>query len=117
MPEYLYENPKTKKVVSIIQSIHDKHEYTDNNGLKWNRVFTAPELNTEGTLKADCSDKQFSEFTGKKKGNLGDLFDRSKELSEKREKIYGKDPVKRKYFKDWSKKRKGKKHPLNKKSD
>ena len=39
------------------------------------------------------------------------MFDRSAELSEKRRKIYGKDPVKEKYYKDWSKKRKGKVHP------
>jgi hypothetical protein len=113
MPEYLYQHPKNGKVISVIQSIHDKHEYTDNTGIKWNRVFTAPELNTEGTLKADCTAQQFSEYTGKRKGNIGDLLDRSAELSEKRKKIMGKDSVKEKYFKDWSKKRKGKRHPLS----
>jgi hypothetical protein len=51
-------------------------------------------------------------MTGNKKGTMGDLFDQSKELSEARKKIHGgKDPVKQKYWKEWSKKRKGKKHP------
>jgi hypothetical protein len=43
---------------------------------------------------------------------MGDLWDRSQELSDKRKKLYsGEDPVKKKYYKDWSKKRKGKVHP------
>lgn len=109
MPSYIYQHPKNKKIIEIVQSVHDKHEYIDTSGIKWDRVFTAPELNTEGTLKACCSSKEFSEYTGRKKGNIGDLWDRSKELSEKREKIYGKDPVKEKYKKDWSKKRRNKK--------
>jgi len=111
MPEYLYQHPKTEKIISIIQSVHDKHEYIDDKNVKWNRVFTAPELNTEGTLKADCSARQFSEFVGKRKGSMGDLWDRSAELSAKRKEKMGKDPVKEKYFENWSKKRKGKKHP------
>jgi len=113
MPEYLYEHPTNGKTISIVQGINDKHEYIDKNGLKWNRIFTAPELNTEGTLKADCNEKQFSDYISRTKGTIGDLFDRSAELSEKRKKIIGKDPVKEKYFKNWSKKRKGKKHPLD----
>jgi hypothetical protein len=114
MPEYLYEHPKNGKVISLIQSVHDKHEYVDKNGVKWNRVFTAPELNTEGKLKPDCTVKEFSDYVGKKKGTIGDLFDRSAELSQKREKMMGKDPLKKKYFESWSKKRKGKRHPLDK---
>lgn len=43
---------------------------------------------------------------------MGDLWDRSQELSEKRKKLYGgEDPVKKKYYDNWSKKRKGKVHP------
>lgn len=113
MPEYLYQHPKSNKIISLIQSIHEKHEYQDDSGVKWNRIFTSPQLNTEGTLKADCTAKEFSDFTGKKKGNVGDLWDRSAELSAKREKLLGKDPLKQKYFDNWSKKRKGKKHPLS----
>ena len=36
MPQYIYQNPKTKVTIEIIQSVHDDHEYTDKNGLKWN---------------------------------------------------------------------------------
>lgn len=114
MPEYLYQNPKTEKIISIIQSVHDKHEYIDEDGLKWLRIFTVPQVNTDFKLKAESSSKDFAEYTRNKKGSMGDLWDVSKELSEKREKTFGKDPVKQKYFKNWSKKRKGKKHPLDK---
>lgn len=111
MPEYLYQHPKTKKIIALIQSVHDNHEYTDSDGIKWNRIFTCPQINTQDKLSADSTEKDFVRVTSSQKGNVGDLFDRSKELSEKREKLYGKDFVKQKYFKDWSKKRKGKKHP------
>jgi hypothetical protein len=111
MPIYLYQNPKNKKIKEIIQSVHDVHEYEEE-GVKWNRVFTAPELNTFEKLGAESTAKQFSELTGKQKGTMGDLWDRSKELSDKRKKLYGgADPVKKQYYKDWSKKRKGKVHP------
>jgi predicted nucleic acid-binding Zn ribbon protein len=111
MPLYLYQDPKTGKIKEITQSVHDLHEYSEN-GVKWNRVFTAPEVNTQDKLHAESTSRQFSELTGKQKGSMGDLWDRSQELSDKRKKLYGgQDPVKKKYYKDWSKKRKGKVHP------
>jgi hypothetical protein len=111
MPIYLYQHPKTKQIKEIIQSVHDKHEYIEN-GVKWDRIFTAPELNTHDKLGAESSSQKFAELTGKQKGTMGDLWDRSKELSEKRKKLYGgEDPIKKNYYKDWSKKRKGKVHP------
>lgn len=111
MPTYIFQHPVTKKYKEIIQSINEDHTYKDEHGVIWNRVFTVPQLNTEGTLDANCTDKQFAEFTKNKKGTMGDLWDRSAELSEKRKKIYGEDPVKKKYVSDWKKKRKGKRHP------
>lgn len=110
MPVYIYQNPKTLEVKEIVQSVHDVHEYIENK-IKWNRIYTIPQISTEEKLNINSTEKDFARITGKKKGTLGDMFDASKELSEKREKIYGKDPVKEKYFKEWSKKRKGKKHP------
>jgi len=111
MPEYLYEHPKSKEIISIIQSVHDEHEFFDKKGIKWNRVFTAPELNTQDKLTEKSSENDFARVTKNQKGNVGDLWDRSAELSDKRKKIYGEDPVKKRYFDDWSKKRKGKVHP------
>ena len=112
MPIYIYQHPKTLKTIEIHQSIKATHEYIDDHGVKWNRIFTTPELNTGGSPQAHWNEKDFSEYTGKRKGTMGDLWDQSAELSEKRKKIYvGKDPIKEKYKKDWSKKRNNRKLP------
>ena len=43
-------------------------------------------------------------------GTLGDTIDASKEAAEKRKQLYGHDPVQKKFFKEYSGKRKGLKH-------
>lgn len=111
MPTYIFQHPTTREYKEIVQSINEQHVYIDEYGVKWERIFTIPQLNTEGTLDVNCTEKQFSEFTKNKKGTIGDLMDRSSELSEKRKKIYGEDPLKKKYLQGWKKKRKGKRHP------
>jgi len=113
MPLYIYKHPKKEEYKEVIQSVNDKHEYIEN-GLKWERVFTLPQINTQEKLNEHSNAKDFSRVTANQKGSVGDLWDRSKELSEKRKKIYGEDRVKKKYFEDWSKKRNGKVHPKNK---
>lgn len=110
MPVYLYQNPKDGTIKEIVQSINDTHEYIED-GIKWHRVFTVPQLGIDSKLDASLSEKDFVEKTKNKKGKIGDLWDMSRELSEKRKKIYGKDPIKEKYDKDWSEKRKGKRKP------
>jgi len=108
MPIYIYQHPTKGIVKEIIQSVNDTHEYVEN-GIKWIRIFTVPEINTNVKLKAESTAKDFAEYTKNQKGTLGDLWDRSAELSSKREKIYGKDPVKEKFSKEASKRRKNKK--------
>lgn len=110
MGMYIFEHPKTGKTVEIYQSVHDKHEYIDAKGIKWNRVYTVPQASIDSQIDP-FSSKQFTEKTANKAGTVGDLWTRSAELSEKREKIAGKDAVKEKWFKNWSKERNGKKHP------
>lgn len=111
MPEYSYQHPTNGKTICLIQGINDKHQYTDPKGVKWNRLFTSPQISSQDKLSVNSTEQDFARVTSSQKGSMGDLFDRSKELSEKREKVYGKDPIKNKHFKDWSKKRGGKKHP------
>lgn len=108
MPEYLYENPDTGEVVSVIQGINEEHSYSKD-GLEYQRVFTNPNMAVDSDYSS-LSEEQFVNSTRNKKGTLGDLFDASKEASEKREKLHGKDPVKDKYFKNYSSRRKGSKH-------
>jgi predicted nucleic acid-binding Zn ribbon protein len=42
MPFYVYQNPNTGEVIEVMQSMKEKHEYTDSEGVKWNRVFLNP---------------------------------------------------------------------------
>lgn len=110
MPEYLYQHPLTKKVVSVFQKMTEKHEFFDTNGVEWKRIFTSPNPGIDTRIDP-FSVQDFARKTSNKKGNIGDLWDKSKELSQAREKIQGKDQVKEKYYKKWSEKRKGKIHP------
>lgn len=111
MPTYIFQHPNSKEIVELVQSIHENHVYIDEFGVSWNRIFTAPQLNTQEKLNETSSAKDFSRITASQKGTYGDLMDRSKELSDKRKKIYGEDYVKKEYYKNWSKKRRGRIHP------
>tara|TARA_A100001037_G_C14999453_1_gene566302 strand:- start:354 stop:701 length:348 start_codon:yes stop_codon:yes gene_type:complete len=113
MPTYVFEHPESGETIEVVQKIKEPHVYVDEDGLEWNRVFTVPNANIDTEIDP-FSSREFAEKTKNKSQNLGDLWDRSKELSEKREKTLGHDPVKKKYFKDYSKKRKGMKHPKDK---
>ena len=110
MPMYLFKNPKNGEIAEIFQKIDDEHSFKDSSGLKWERIFTVPFTSVDTRIDPNSS-SEFVKKTANKNMNLGELWDTSKELSEKRQKSSGKDPVKEKYFKDYSKKRKGKKHP------
>jgi len=109
MPIYLYQNPDTLEVVEIVQKISDKHEFAKD-GIEYNRVFTSPNAAIDTRIDP-FSAKEFASKTSNKKGTLGDLYDQSREASEKRERSIGKDPVKEKFWADYSKKRGGKRHP------
>lgn len=106
---YLFRNPKTNEIREIPQKMNDNHVYFAD-GVEWTREWTKPEAAID--VKIDpFSEKQYIERTGKSKGTLGDLWDRSKEYSEKRaQKVGTVDPIKQKVFDNWSKARGGKKH-------
>jgi len=115
MPIYTYEHPETGERVDIVQTMNEDHSYTDENGLKWNRVFSIPNASTDSQIDPN-NPQAFLDATRNKKGSMGDLLDMSKELSEKRaDKNGGSDPVKDKFFKEYSDSRKGAKHPEQKK--
>jgi hypothetical protein len=113
MPLYIYHHPDDEnKVVEIYQGMNDSHEYIVD-GIKWKRIFTKP--NAAIDTKVDpYSAKDFVKATNKK-GTVGELMDRSKELSEKRKDKEGIDPVKEKIYDDYQKST-GKEH-MEKKKD
>ena len=49
MPEYLFENPDTGEVVSVIQGIDEEHVYSED-GKQFDRVFTVPNASVDSTL-------------------------------------------------------------------
>ena len=108
MPIYEYRNPETGEVIEVLQGMKDFHIYIDYDGLEWHRIWHSPNASVDA--KNDGSLEGFMSHTSNKKGTLGDLWDASRESSEKRSKLEGQDMVKKKYFKDYSKKRKEKKH-------
>lgn len=95
MPIYTYRNPQTKKTTEVLQSMMEKHEFTDSAGVVYERVFESLNLSSDQSIDA-FSENDFADKTRKKNYNLGEMWDVSKELSEKRKSITGKDKIKEK---------------------
>ena len=110
MPIYIYQHPKTKEVIEIIQGMNDKHVHVDSCGVKWQRLFTSPNASFD-TQVDPFSQYDYRKATEGKKGTLGDMMDYSKELSSERaSKNGGVDPVAEKHYKEHEKNT-GMKHP------
>lgn len=110
MPIYLFQNPKTEEVAELFFSMNDEKKFVDESGLEWKRLYSSPQLNTEATIDP-WNNADFVNKTSSTKGTMGDLLDRSAELSEKRaSENGGVDPLKKKYFENYSKERNGAKH-------
>lgn len=113
MPIYLYEHPETKEVKEIVQGMNEKHVYSEA-GVEWKRIFIAPSASID--KEADpFSPQAFKQKTDNMKGlTIGQMWDMSGELSEKRAKRRdGVDPIKQATVKEYEKKTQ-KAHPLAK---
>lgn len=104
MPYYSFQNIKTKETKEFFFHMNDKKEVDG-----WIRLWTNPNASIDSQINP-LSAKEFSEKTKNKNYNLGQLFDKSAELSEKRKKICGKDFEKERAQKEYEKKT-GAKHP------
>lgn len=98
MPIYVFKNPKTDSIREVLLSITEDHSYVDENGLKWERVFTIPYTSIDTSVDP-FSEKDFVKKTANKNYNIGDMWDISKELGEKRKKQDGKDSIAEKHTK------------------
>ena len=89
--------------------MNDIHEYIDDSGVQWNRIFLSP--NAAIDLDADpFSNSKFIEKTTNA-GTMGEMWDRSAEMSDKRASMSGGvDPLRNNYLKNYSKKRGGGAH-------
>ncbi len=107
MAVYLYQHPVTKEVIEVVQQVKDKHEHTDSKGVKYDRVWTIPQASFNSQIDP-FSSKSFVDKTRGKKLSVGDLWDISAEMSNKRLDKDGGDNVKKSYDTKEKEKRKGK---------
>jgi len=112
MPLYTFEHPVTGEMKDIVFGMNDDKEYKDEEDTIWKRVWHTPSAAIDSDLDP-FSSKQFVEKTNTR-GTLGDLEQRSKEMSEKRKDKLGYDPVQQKYFKEYASRRNGTRHYLDK---
>ncbi len=111
MPLYSFEHPETGETLDLLMGMNEKHEYIDEMGLEWIRIWHKPNAAVDNSSSLDpFSQDAFRNKTANMKGSYGDALNYSQEMSERRaEKAGGEDPVKRKFFDDYKKKT-GKKH-------
>tara|TARA_Y100000361_G_scaffold69343_1_gene61199 strand:- start:5102 stop:5482 length:381 start_codon:yes stop_codon:yes gene_type:complete len=110
MPLYTFSHPETGELKDVFFHMNDEKFFTDEDGVEWTREYSSPELNATGSTDA-WNSKQFVEKTAKG-GKLGDMLDMSADLSKERaSQNGGVDPLKEKYYKRYSKERRGAIHP------
>jgi len=115
MPIYLFENIKTRQIHEVVFHMNDIKDYRGPDGKddvkNWRRVWTKPQMAVDAVSIDPYSSADYVKATNKK-GTLGDLYDRSSELAKQRaDKEGGYDPIQEKFFENYSKRRKGRKHP------
>lgn len=106
---YLYSNPENGEIKEIFQSMSEPHVYKEN-GIKWQRIFTVGQASIDTKWNPDSSE-DFIRKSSSKKGTLGNLMDKSKELSMERESKRGVDPLKIQYNENYKKSHNGKDTP------
>ncbi len=110
MPIYIFSNPETKELKEVFFHMDDEKKYIDEQGLEWDRELSSPQLNTQGSIDP-WNNNDFVNKTADMKGTVGDLLDKSSELSNQRAKENGGvDPLRKKYYENYSKDRNGAKH-------
>lgn len=115
MPYYDFHNDETGETREIFFHMNDAKEYNGEDGLeigKWRRLFSSPQLSVDNDF--DPNNREEFARRAAKYSTVGDLADKSKELSEKRKSKEGFDPLEQKFFKDYAASRGGKKHPKDK---
>lgn len=114
MPLYTFQHPETEEIIEVIQRMGDLHSYSDKKGVTWSRIFTKPQT-ALNTRISSTNPKEFVDKTRGKNYSVGQLWDMSAELSEKRAGRSGQDEVRVKAENKYEEKTK-KKHPHAKKT-
>lgn len=119
MPIYLFENTTTQEVHEVVYHMNETKDYRGPDGNSkpgiWRRVWVNPQASFD--TKCDpFSAKDFAKATNKG-GVVGDMWERSAEMSAKREEKAGKDPIKEGFYQRFSAKRRGKQHPQQRREE
>jgi len=115
MPNYVFQKVGSEETKEFAFSMKDAPSFgkvIQREGAKWKRLMVNPQVACAGLKALDpYSPKDFVNKTGQMKGTLGDLWDASKELSERRaQREGGADPLRKKYFTDYKKRKRGTPH-------
>jgi len=111
MPLFDFQHSETLEVHEVFFHMNDNKVYKGKNGDeegKWVRLYHVPLASID--TKLDPHDKKQFIRRAEKYTTIGDLVDKSKELSIKREGQSGNDEIKRKFFDEYKNARGGKKH-------
>jgi hypothetical protein len=110
MPQYTFLNEETNETIDVIMSMKEPHVYIDKDGKEWSRVFYAGQASVDSHYNC-WSQQKFLEKTNTPRATMGDIFDRSAELSEKRKQETGHtDPIREAAEKKYSATRKGRRY-------
>lgn len=111
MPIYIYEHPKTKERKEVVQRMQEEHVFIDECGVPWDRVFEAPRTAIDTLATLNPFDRAgFVKRTAKAGMTLGEMYDESARLSQRRAAVGGQDPIKSSAIKEYESKTK-KPHP------
>ncbi|MBT7437857.1 MAG: hypothetical protein HN786_04465 [Cellvibrionales bacterium] len=111
MPIYMYMHPETEEVIEVVQTMNEDHVYVDERNTEWKRVFCTSQISSN-KICDPWNNADFVNQTKNMKGSVGDMMDKSAEMSEMRARQNGGiDPVKEKMHSDYSKTRGGMQDP------
>lgn len=120
MPTYPFINTKTGEIRDEVYRMSDVKDYRGPKGDAapgvWKRVWTRPQMGIDTVNIDPHSAADFVKATNKR-GVMGDLWERSAELSAARAAKEGGDPVKQSFYDGYARKRRGGKHPQQKRED
>ena len=105
MPFYDFENINTGEIHSVFFKMNDEKIYNGEKGDEinlWRRIYSVP-LAAVSTRLDPHSEAQFRDSTLYKKETYGSMWERSKELAQKRTEKEGIDPVHQKHLADYKK--------------
>ena len=112
MPLYSFFSESKNEYRDVFFHMNDEKNYCGEDGTEageWRRIYTVPTASIDTRIDPN-NRNEFIRRTDKYK-SVGDLLDKSKELSEQRKAKDGRDSVQEKFFANYEKITNGKKHP------